>query len=168
MNAFLPTHPPSTVRNKALQRGSTIAEVVVATTLLVFVIGSSLSGLTAGLGYSRHARMVTMAGQITQSVMEQLRLNNYSRINSYAAQSQPVDFTSIISADNFSSSFTTGMNVRVYFTTQVSSATGMLGKTQVQVTTTWPENGVSYTRKSITIFTEKGLSDYIYAGWSGL
>lgn len=168
MKTFLPAPTPGTSRNKALQRGTTIAEVIIATTLLVFVIGSSLSGLSAGLSYSRHARMVTMAGQITQSVMEQLRLNNYSRINSYAAQSQPVDFTSIISADNFSSSFTTGMNVRVYFTTQVVSATGTLGKTLVQVTTTWPENGVSYTRKSLTIFTEKGLSDYIYAGWYGL
>jgi len=155
-------------RRKARQRGATIAEVVVASTLLVFVISASLSALSAGMGYARHARMVTMAGQITQSVMEQLRLNNYSRINTYAAQSQPVNFNGIISADNFSSGFTAGMNVRVAFTTQVASASGTLGKTMVQVTTTWPENGVTYTRKTMTIFTETGLSDYIYAGWSGL
>lgn len=146
----------------------TMAEVVVATCLLAFVVCGSVSALSAGFSYGRHARMVTLTTQITQSAMEQLRLSNYSAINTYAAQTQPVNFDSIISADNFSSSYTSGVHISANFTTLVASTTGVLGKTRVAITTTWTENNVSYTRKTTTIFSEKGLSDYIYAGWSNL
>jgi len=143
-------------------------EVLIASTLLVFTIGSAISALSAGLGYARHARMTTLANQITQSAMEQLRLANYTTISTYAAQAQPVSFDGIIASDNFASNFTTGMSVQVQFTTLAASGPGALGKTQLTITTTWPENGVTYTRKTTSIFTEKGMSDYIYAGWSNL
>ena len=150
------------------QRGATIIEVVIAAVLLVFVIGGSVTALSAGLSYTRHARMTTLAGQITQSVMENLRLNNYANITTYAGQTQPVALNSFISADNFTSDMTTGMTIKGAFTTIVASGSGTLGESQVVVTITWPENGVTYTRKTMSIFTEKGLSDYIYAGWSTL
>ena len=143
-------------------------EVLIASTLLVFTIGSAISALSAGLGYARHARMTTLANQITQSAMEQLRLANYSTISTYAAQAQPVSFDDIIALDNFASGFTAGMSVQVHFTTLAASGPGALGKTQLTITTTWPENGVTYARKTTSIFTEKGMSDYIYAGWSNL
>lgn len=148
------------------QRGTTIIEVVIASVLLVFVIGGSVAALSAGLSYTQHARMTTLAGQLTQSVMENLRLNNYSAITTYAGQAQPVSLNSFISADNFTSGLTTGMNVSGTFTTVVASAPGTLGETQVVVTTTWTENGATYSRKTMSFFTEKGLSDYIYSGWS--
>ena len=148
------------------QRGTTVIEVVIATVLLVFVIGGSVTALSSGLAYTRHARMTTLAGQLTQSVMENLRLNNYGTITTYAGQTQPVSLNNFISADNFTSGLTSGMNVSGTFTTVVASAPGTLGETRVVITTTWPENGVSYTRKTMSFFTEKGLSDYIYSGWS--
>ncbi len=146
----------------------TMMEVLIASTLLVFTIGSSISALSAGMGYMRHARMTTLANQITQSAMEQLRLANYTTISTYAARAQPVNFDSIISLDNFASGFTAGMTVRVNFTILTASGSSTLGKTLLTITTTWPENGVTYTRKTTSIFTEKGMSDYIYAGWSNL
>jgi type II secretory pathway pseudopilin PulG len=149
-------------------RGMTLMEVLIATTLLVFVIGSALSALSAGMGYMRHARMTTLANQITQSAMEQLRLANYATINSYAAQHQPVSFDDIITANNFASGFTSGMTVQVAFTTVTVSGPGSLGKTRLTITTNWSENGITFTRKTTSVFTEKGLSDYIYAGWSNL
>lgn len=149
-------------------RGVTLMEVLIATTLLVFTIGSALSALSAGMGYMRHARMTTLANQVTQSAMEQLRLANYATIITYAAQSQPVSFNHTITANNFSSSFTSGMTVHVAFTTLTASGPGTLGKTRLIITTTWSENGVTFTRKTSSVFTEKGLSDYIYAGWSNL
>ena len=148
------------------QRGTTIIEVVIAAVLLAFVISGSVTALSAGLSYTQHARMTTLAGQLTQSVMENLRLNNYSTITAYAGQPQPVSLNSFISADNFASGLTAGMNVSGTFTTMVASAPGTLGETRVVVTTTWPENGATYTRKTMSFFTEKGLSDYIYSGWS--
>lgn len=149
-------------------RGMTMMEVLIASVLLVFSIGSSIAALSAGMGHMRHARMTTLANQITQSAMEQLRLANYSTISAYAAQAQPVSFDSIITLDNFASGFTTGMTVRVNFTTVTASGAGILGKTLLTITTTWPENGVTYTRMTTSIFTEKGMSDYIYAGWSNI
>lgn len=149
-------------------RGMSIFEVLVASTILIFVVAAAISALSSGLGYIRHARMTTLAGQITQSAMEQLRLANYASIKAYAAQSQPVDFTGIISTENFTSGFTAGMTVRVRFTTMVESSTGVLGKAQATITTTWPEYNVFFTRRTTTVFTEKGLSDYIYSGWSNL
>lgn len=163
---FLPPARSRTSRPIRRDRGMTMLEVLIATVVLVFSIGSSISALSAGMGYMRHARMTTLANQITQSAMEQLRLANYSTISSYAAQTQPVNFDSIITLDNFASGFTTGMTVRVNFTTLTASAAGTLGKTLLTITTTWPENGLTYTRKTTSIFTEKGMSDYIYAGWS--
>jgi type II secretory pathway pseudopilin PulG len=167
MNIFpSPLFPPSVPTRR--NRGMTVMEVLIATTLLVFTIGSSISALSAGMGYIRHARMTSLANQITQSAMEQLRLANYATISTYAAQSQPVTFDNIISADNFASGFTLGMTVRVNFMTVTASEAGTLGKTHLTITTTWPENGVIYTRKTTSIFTEKGMSDYIYAGWSNI
>ena len=70
----------------------------------------------------RHARMVTLSGQIVQSVMEDLRLRNYNDLKSYAAQSQPVSFSSTLASERFSSSFTTGFALSGNFTTLVASA----------------------------------------------
>jgi Tfp pilus assembly protein PilV len=159
---------PRPLRRLRDNRGMTMTEVLISSTLLVFTIGSSISALTAGMGHMRHARMTTLSNQISQSAMEQLRLANYTTIRNYAAQAQPVNFDSIISADNFASGFTTGMMVRVNFTTVIASASGTLGKTLLTVTTTWTENGITYSHKTTSIFTEKGMSDYIYAGWSNL
>lgn len=165
---MLPPIRSHTARASRRDRGMTMMEVLIASVLLVFTIGSSISALTAGMGYVRHARMTTLANQITQSAMEQLRLANYSAITTYAAQAQPVNFDSIITSDNFTSGFVAGMTVRVNFTTVTASGPGTLGKTLLIITTTWPENGVTYTRKTTSIFTEKGMSDYIYAGWSNI
>ncbi|MFI5336873.1 MAG: prepilin-type N-terminal cleavage/methylation domain-containing protein [Opitutales bacterium] len=159
--------PPPAARHQS-QRGMTVVEVLIAATLLTFVVAGSIATLVSGMQYARHARMTTLAGQVTQSVMEQLRLNNYATINGYAARAQPVSFNSVIGADNFTSGFTSGMSVSAQFTVQVASSTGTLGKTLVVVTATWPEQGTTYTRKTVSLFTEKGLTDYIYAGWSNL
>jgi Tfp pilus assembly protein PilV len=153
-------------RRTRARRGMTIAEVMITAVVLGFVIMSSLTALSQAYGYTRHARMVTLAGQIVQSVMEDLRLRNYSAIQAYAAQSQPVDFTSSLSSERFSSSFTNGFTLNAQFTTLVASATGQLGKVSVQVTVRWAEAGSTYSRSLVTYFGERGLSDYYYVGWA--
>jgi Tfp pilus assembly protein PilV len=154
------------LRRARARRGMTIAEVMITAVVLGFVIMSSLTALSQAYGYTRHARMITLAGQIVQSVMEDLRLRNYSAIQTYAAQSQPVDFTSSLTSERFSSSFTSGFTLNAQFNTLTASASGQLGKISVQVTVRWSEAGNTYTRSLITYFSEKGLSDYYYVGWS--
>lgn len=144
----------------------TMAEVLIAAVLLAFVVMTSLTALSQAYAFTRHARMVTLAGQIVQSVMEDLRLRNYNDLKVYAAQSQPVSFTSTLASERFSSSFTQGFALSGQFTTLVASAPPQLGKISVTLTVTWSEQGSQFTRSLATYFTEKGLSDYYYVGWA--
>ena len=110
--------------------------------------------------------MITLASQVTQSVMEDLRLRNFSVLQSYAAQSQPVNFTSMLSSERFSSAFTSSFALSGSFSTLTASAAGTLGKIRVTLNVSWTENRVPFTRTVTTYFSEKGLSDYYYVGWA--
>ena len=143
-----------------------MAEVLIAAVLLAFVVMTSLTALSQSYGFTRHARMVTLAGQISQSAMEDLRLKNYDVLKTYAAQTQPVSFASMLASERFASNFTQGFNMSAQFTTLAASATGTLGKISATITVSWTENNVPYSRTVTTYFGEKGLSDYYYVGWA--
>lgn len=143
-----------------------MAEVLIAAVLLGFVVMTSLTALSQAYAFTRHARMVTLAGQIVQSVMEDLRLRNYNDLKTYAAQTQPVNFSSTLASERFSSNFTSSFTLSGQFTTLVASAPPQLGKISVTLTVSWSEQGTTYTRKLATYFSEKGLSDYYYVGWA--
>jgi len=144
----------------------TMAEVLIAATLLTFVIMSSLTALSQSYAFTRHARTVTLASQVVQSIMEDLRLRNYSELKTYAAQTQPVDLTSTLSSERFASNFTTNFTLSANFTTLVASSPGQLGKMSVTLTVAWTEHGSPFVRRLTTYFSEKGLSDYYYVGWA--
>lgn len=144
----------------------TIAEVLIAAVLLGFVIMTSLTALSQAYGFTRHARMVTLAGQIAQSAMEDLRLRNYSELKAYAAEAQPVSFAAMLASERFASNFTQGFTMAAQFTTVIASTSTQLGKISVTLTVAWTEQGVNFTRSLTTYFGEKGLSDYYYVGWS--
>lgn len=144
----------------------TMAEVLIAATLLTFVIMSSLTALSQAYSFTRHARMVTLASQVAQSVMEDLRLRNFENIKTAAALTQPVDLTGTLASERFASAFTANFSVRAQYTTLVASASGQLGKIAVTITVAWTEQGTPFTRQLVTYFSEKGLSDYYYVGWA--
>ncbi len=143
-----------------------MAEVMITAVVLGFVIMGSLTALSRSYAFTRHARMVTLAGQVVQSVMEDLRLQSFANLQAYAAQSQPVNFNAKLSTEGFSSNFTQGFAISGNFTTLVASAAPQLGEIAVTLTVTWSEAGTSYQRNLITRFGEKGLSDYYFAGWA--
>jgi Tfp pilus assembly protein PilV len=144
----------------------TMAEVLIAAVLLGFVIMTSLTALSQAYGFTRHARMVTLAGQIAQSVMEDLRLRNFSDLKTYTAQTQPVDYTAMIASEGFASNFTSAFSLTGNFNTLVASSPTQLGKISVTLNITWSEQNVTFSRKLTTYFSEKGLSDYYYVGWA--
>lgn len=144
----------------------TLAEVLIAAVLLGFVIMGALTALSQSYGFTRHARMTTLASQIAQSVMEDLRLKNFSALKAYAAQAQPVNFASTLASERFASSFTAGFTLHGRFTTLVASGAGQLGKISLTLDIAWTENGTPFTRQVTTYFGEKGLSDYYYVGWA--
>lgn len=147
------------------QRGATLAEVVVAATLLTFVVLGAIGAVSRSLAMTNQARMVTLSSQVLQSAVEDLRLKNYSVIKAYAAQTQPVDLTSTITSDMLASGFTSTMNLRANFTTVHPSSTSELGLIAVEFTVTWRDGNVGFNRSARTSFSEKGLSDYIYVGF---
>lgn len=144
----------------------TMSEVMIAAVLLSFVIMSSLTALSQAYNFTNHARMVTLASQVAQSVMEDFRLRNYNQLLAYAAQSQPVDLTSTLTSERFASNFTSSFTVSAQFTTLAASSPGNLGKLSVTITVAWTEQRVPFSRRLTTYFGEKGLSDYFYVGWA--
>jgi len=148
------------------RRGMTMLEVMITAVVLGFVIMGAIAALSRAYGFTRHARMVTLAGQVVQSVMEDLRLKNFSALQTFAAQTQPVSFATSIAGEGFSSNFTQGFTVTGTFTTLVASSSGQLGKISVRLNVSWTEQSSTYTRSLITYFGEKGLSDYYYVGWA--
>ena len=146
-------------------RGITIAEVLIAATLLSFVVLGAVAAISRGMNLTNHARMITLSSQVLQSAVEDMRLKNFSQISAYAAQSQPVNLTSSISTELLTSEFTRTMSLQATFTTLHASSTSELGLIATEVTLTWEEAGVPFTRSARTYFAEKGLSDYIYVGF---
>lgn len=144
----------------------TMSEVMIAAVLLGFVIMSSLTALSQAYNFTNHARMVTLASQIAQSVMEDLRLRNFNDLKTSAALTQPVDLSSTLTTERFASNFTRYFTVRAQYTTLVASTSSQLGKISVTITVAWTEQNVPFTRSLTTYFGEKGLSDYYYVGWA--
>lgn len=140
-------------------------EVIIAATLLSFIVLGALAAISRGMNATNHARMITLSSQVLQSSIEDLRLKNYSVIRGYAAQTQPVNFTSTITSELLSSNFTSTMTLTANFTTMHASTSSQLGMIAVEVTLTWRENSSTFTRTARTYFSEKGLSDYIYVGF---
>jgi Tfp pilus assembly protein PilV len=161
-----PPDHTSLLRRARARRGMTIAEVMITAVVLGIVIMSSLGALSQAYAFTNHARMVTLASQIVQSVMEDLRLRNFSDIQTYAGQTQPVDFTATLASERFSSNFTTGFSLSGNFTTVVASNPPQYGKINCSMTVTWTERGSTFRRTLFTTFSEKGLSDYYYVGWA--
>ncbi len=167
LSATLRVSPPAPPPPRRVSsRGMTITEVLIAATILGFVIMTSLTALAQAYGFTRHARLVTLAGQIAQSVMEDLRLRNFAELKAYAAQAQPVSFTTALSSERFSSNFTQGYTLNGAFTTFTRPAGATYDRIAVTLTITWMERDSTFTRKTITYFGEKGLSDYYYVGWA--
>ena len=143
----------------------TILEVLIAAVLLTFVVLGALGAISRGMILANHARMITLASQVLQSAVEDLRLKNYSNLKAYAAQSQPRDFTSFITSERLNSTFTSTMALTANFTTVYSSTPTRNGKISVLFTLTWRESNGNFNRTALTYFSEMGLSDYIYVGF---
>lgn len=146
-------------------RGVTIAEVLIAATLLSFVVLGALAAISRGYALTNHARMVTLSSQVLQSAVEDLRLKNFTVIKGYAAQTQPVDLTASITTEALNSEFTRTMTLSATYATRYASSSNQFGLVSVLLTVRWQEGRTSFSRSAITYFGEKGLTDYNYVGF---
>ncbi len=152
-------------RLRQRERGATIVEVIIAATLLTFVLLGALGAISRSLSLTHSARMVTLSSQVLQSAIEDLRLRDYTVISAYAAQPQPVNLTPTITSELLSSGFTSSMTLDARFTTLHASTPTELGLISVELTVAWLDHQAAFTRSARTRFGEKGLSDYIYVGF---
>ncbi|MDO8540546.1 MAG: hypothetical protein Q7S40_08945 [Opitutaceae bacterium] len=156
--------PPSALSTAraALQRGFTIFEVTVSATILVLVIATSLTVLQTGMRAVDTARNMTLAGQISQSVLEVLRLQNWSQISVLPA-SATINIGDAISSGNVTALDVALNTVTSRFTCTRTISSPKTDMRLISVTVSWRGNdGRFHSVSSQARYAKKGLNDYIY------
>ena len=147
------------------QRAFTIAEVMVAASVLVLAISSSLIVLQHGMRAIDNARFTTLAGQILQSQMEKLRLLNWTQLTNttygpvhYSDFVPVLDATAAAQINRFTAGGTAGR-----CTQTIETADSPFGATmkKITLTATWTGiDGRSHSLSYITYYGKNGMSDF--------
>lgn len=133
----------------------TLLEVMIAATILALAITTSITTLQRGFAALDSARKITLAGQLMQSELEKLRLEDWSRVSAYPATQ---DITGTIEAA-FSASAAITHSFRL--TRRVDDIHD--GMKQITLTTTWTtHDGRPVARSYSTYYGRNGLYDYFY------
>ena len=144
--------------------GFTIVEVMLAAIVMVLGITTSITALQYGLRSVDNARNMTLAGQIMQSEMEILRLQNWTQINDLTGT------TTVNAADSITTGTSTTLDAtltaianRFTCIRAVENITGRADIKKITLTVTWSGiDGRSHTMKFQTRYAKDGLSDYFY------
>lgn len=119
--------------------------------VVVLVLMSSIGALTIGFHVIEDARMSTLASQVLQSEMENLRLKNWSEVDALPSEGGfAVDTT-----------LDTAASHRFVCVRRVTdNGTDMK---QVVLTVSWTTNaGIPRNRSYMTYISKGGLNDYFY------
>ena len=152
--------------------GFTIVEVVIASTVLILAIASSLTVVIQGMRALDTARYTTLAGQILQSQMEKLRLLNWTQLTYGTTPNLggPVNFSTFAPdvtavATNQIRRFTAG-GVEGRFSQSITSAPTPYNNGEMKVitlTATWTgSDGRPHSLSYTTRYGQNGLSDFFY------
>lgn len=138
-------------RRDCKRQAFTLVEVMVAMTVLVLVFASTVSALTVAFRVVEDSRMDTLASQILQSEMENIRLKNWSEMEALPA-SDTFTVDSMLADASFHR-----------FTCQRTVTNLGSNLKQVVLTASWTgTDGVPRTRRYLTYIGEGGLNDYFY------
>ncbi len=159
--------PPSPFLSRLRSRqGFTLIEVVMATFVMTFALGSAIITLNRGFASLDTARCLSYASQIMQSEMEKMRLTQWgdgtvagtgsTGITAYPTTPTPVDISSAfyhVAAD---------IGTRM---TMTRAATDVHpGMIQITLTITWRTlDGHVISRRYITYYGKNGLYDFFAA-----
>lgn len=129
----------------------TLVEVMVAMTVLILVFVSTISAITIGFRVMEDARMNTLASQVLQSEMENIRLKNWTQVSALPA-SEPFTVESSINSTRFD-----------HFTcTRTISSLNSDLKLVVLALNWISMDGRSHDRRYVTVVGKNGLNDYFY------
>jgi Tfp pilus assembly protein PilV len=153
----------ASVIRRVRQGGFTIMEVLMATFVMALAISTSVTTLQVGYRSIDTARNMTLAGQILQSMIEDIRLKQWTEINSMAASTTGSISTFFASGSFGSSATATRMLSRFTFNRAVSDVSGQTGIKRIVLTATWTGiDGRSTSVKYTTYYAQNGLYDYYY------
>lgn len=159
-------------RMARVRAGFTLAEVMVATLVLAFAIATSITTLAVGFRQLDTARNTTLAGQVLQSLVEDVRLMPYSTTGGVTGISAlPTSLEGPVgtfdSTNSFTSLGTQASAMLSRFTVKRTiagpSVTGQAGMYKITFEAQWSGiDGKSHTVKYTTYYAQNGLYDYYY------
>ncbi len=157
-------------RGRGRSRGFTIVEVMVAASVLVLVISSSLFVIQAGMRAIDTARYTTLAGQVLQSQMEKLRLLTWTQLThaTYGPVAFPTfapDLTSSSTAqiNRFTAGGVVGRCAQSITAPSTGLATFDNAFRIITLTATWNGmDGRPHTLTYTTHYAKNGISDFFY------
>ncbi len=139
-------------RRRCSKNGMTMIEIVIAVMVLGLVVASTFMAMRAGFTMIQLARDNTMAGQILQSEMENLRLKSWDQLNELEEEEEfQVD---TLLDENIGDRFIRTRRIR-----------GIRGgrMKEVEIEVQWTSlRGARHRRVYRTLFGKEGLNDYYY------
>ncbi|HEX2101061.1 MAG TPA: type II secretion system protein [Candidatus Synoicihabitans sp.] len=139
------------------QRGFTLAEVAVASVVLLFGIASSIVAMQAGFRSVDMARGLTLASQVLQSEIENIRLLSWEDIKGLEA-------SAVISYDKADDSKETASDKELQKRFVVTRTAGPITDNTrlITITATWTthSDGRRRSRSTFTLYAENGLNDF--------
>ncbi|MCB0074100.1 MAG: prepilin-type N-terminal cleavage/methylation domain-containing protein [Caldilineaceae bacterium] len=149
-------------RTRKTPSGFTIVEVMVAATIMVLGITTSLTTLTFGMRAIDTARNSTLAAQIMQSEMENIRLLNWAQLTALST-SETVDISSIISSGSSTTLDATLNNIISKFTCTRTITTPKSNMREITLTVSWNgQDGRAHSNSYVTRYCKDGLYDFYY------
>ena len=151
--------------------GFTIVEVAMATFVLAFGIATSLTALQYGMRQVDTARSMTFAGQIVQSEIEILRLQNWAQIVALqTAQPSATAPTQIDPATTITSGSSSTLDTRLasiasrfVCTRLIEDISGRSSIKRITLQVAWEGiDGRMHNLSFQTRYARNGLSDYFY------
>ena len=154
-------------RNSGRRGGFTILEVATAASVLALALATSLTVLQMGFRALDTARSTTLAGQILQSVMEDLRMLPWDATS-------PQSSISALQATN--NNVPGNISLNASFTGGDPAATAIINRftlkrnitdidsvmKQIELTATWTGiDGRSHSLNALSYYGKQGLYDYI-------
>jgi type II secretory pathway pseudopilin PulG len=149
------------------RRAFTLVEVMVAASVMVLTLTSSLLVVQQGMRALDTARYTTLAGQVLQSQMEKLRLLTWTQLTN--ATSGPVAYSTFTpdlsaTATSHMTRFVAG-GVAGKCSQSIVDAPSPLNATMKVITLTadWKGiDGTSHTLSYITFYGKSGISDFFF------
>jgi type II secretory pathway pseudopilin PulG len=133
----------------------TLLEVMIAATVMALAITTSITTMQRAFAALDSARKTTLAGQIMQSELERMRLENWDVVNGYPGTE---DITASIPAD-----FAKIRAITDSFIVTREVAEAHTDMKRITLTTSWTtHDGRSISRSYSTHYGRNGLYDYFY------